>query len=81
MANTFLAVRLGDIVVIELNELIDESPLSHHWWMGRVIHIVGGARNPGVNTLFQVADVDTGLIRSVNADLVKKILKSNDLDL
>ena len=34
---------------------------------------VGGARNPKVPTLFQVADVDTGVINWVNADLVTHI--------
>ena len=33
----------------------------------------GGARNPKVPTLFQVADVDTGTINWINADLVTHI--------
>ena len=37
--------------------------------MAVVIWVDGGARNPKVLTLFQVADVDTGLINWVNADL------------
>ena len=36
--------------------------------MAVVIWVDGGARNPKVLTLFQVADVDTGLINWVNAD-------------
>ena len=33
----------------------------------------GGARNPKVPTLFQVADVDTGVINWINADLMTHI--------
>ena len=39
------------------------------WRMADVIWVDGGARNPKVPTLFQVADVDTGTITWVNADL------------
>ena len=42
--------------------------------MGRVIHFGGGARNPKIHNLFQIADVDTGVIRWVNADLVTHII-------
>ncbi len=40
------------------------------WRLADVIWVDGGARNPKVPTLFQVADVDTGVINWVNADLV-----------
>ena len=43
------------------------------WRMADVICVDGGARNPKVPTLFQVADVDTGVINWVNADLVTQI--------
>ncbi|WP_390127112.1 DUF3104 domain-containing protein [Synechococcus sp. HIMB2401] len=43
------------------------------WWMADVIWVDCGARNPNVPTLFQVADVDTGVINWVNADLVTHI--------
>ena len=36
--------------------------------------LLRGARNPKVPTLFQVADVDTGTITWVNADLVTHIV-------
>ena len=39
------------------------------WRMADVIWVDGGARKPKVLTLFEVADVDTGLINWVNADL------------
>ena len=47
-----------------------------NWRMADVIWVDGGARNPKVPTLFQVADVDTGVINWVNADLVTHICPS-----
>ena len=44
------------------------------WWMADVIYVEGGARNPQVPTLFQVADVDSGEVFWVNADLVTHIV-------
>ena len=44
------------------------------WLTSSVIWVDGGARNPKVPTLFQVADVDTGVINWVNADLVTHIV-------
>ena len=40
------------------------------WRMADVIWVDVGAKNPKVLTLFQVADVDTGVINWVNADFV-----------
>ena len=42
--------------------------------MADVIFVEGGARNPKVPTLFQVADVGSGVVRWVNADLVVHII-------
>ena len=42
--------------------------------MGQILWKEGGARDPKVPTLFQVSDVDTGVIRWVNADQVQKVL-------
>ena len=39
-----------------------------------VIFVKGGARNPNVPILFQVADVDFEAVRWVNADLVPHIV-------
>ena len=44
------------------------------WRMADVSLVDGGARNPKVPTLFQVADVDTGGINWVDADLVTHIV-------
>ena len=42
--------------------------------MADVIWVDGGARNPKTPALFQVADVDTGVINWVNADFVTHIV-------
>ena len=44
------------------------------WRMAYVIWVDGGASNPKIPTLFQVADVDTGDITWVNADFVTQIV-------
>ena len=61
----FLHVKAGMTVIVE--ERGD-------WRMADVIWVDGGARNPTLPTLFQVADVDTGVINWVNADLVTHIV-------
>ncbi|WP_320674613.1 DUF3104 domain-containing protein [Prochlorococcus sp. MIT 1341] len=73
----FLVVELGDIIVVEEGLPIKEGS-QDSWWLGYVIHIVGGARDPSVNSLFQVVNVDTGMIQTINADLVKGILRPKD---
>ena len=47
--------------------------------MPDVIWVDGGACNPKVPTLFQVADVDTGVINWIKADLVPHICPSAEL--
>jgi len=68
-------VKPGDVVVVKTLQ-----PVAHEqtnaWWMGQVIFCEGGARDPRVNTMFQVADVDNGCITWVNADAVTHILGS-----
>lgn len=60
----FLHVRPGMTVIV--NDGKD-------WRMADVIWVDGGTRNPKVPTLFQVADVDTGVINWGNAELVTHI--------
>jgi hypothetical protein len=66
----FLAVRVGDRVAVADDE--------QGWWIGDVIHAEGGARGPA-NSLFQIACVDSGAIRTVNADAVIDILQAQAL--
>ena len=61
----FLSVRPGMTVVVTEED---------SWWMGDVLYKDGGARKPKVPTLFQIACIDTGTIRWVNADLVTHIV-------
>ena len=67
LAPVFLSVKVGMTVICGNSE-------SDDWWMADVIHVDGGARDPKVPTLFQVAEVDTGVIRWVCADLVTHIV-------
>ena len=76
VGSDFLAVELGDVVAIE--ELVSTG--SRSWWIGYVIHIGTGARNSKANSLFQVVDIDTGLIKTINADLVSQILRKGQRD-
>lgn len=67
----FLAVRVGDVVAVQADP--GQPGEAADWWAGQVIHAEGGARC-GANSLFQVACIDTGVIRTVNADAVVDIL-------
>ena len=44
------------------------------WRMAHVIWVDAGVRSPKTPTLFQVADVDTGVINWVSADFVTHIV-------
>ena len=60
----FLKVKRGDTVLVGEDEI------------GKVLSFIGGARDPGIPTLFQVANIDTGEIHYVNANDVKEIVAS-----
>ena len=62
----FLRVQVGDAVLVE--------PCDGEWWVGQVIHREGGARCNG-NSFFQIADVDSGRIQTVNPNLVTGIVR------
>ena len=72
-----LSVRPGQYVLVQ-----DTAPVGQeenkNWWMGQVIVCDGGARDPKVNHLFQIADVDDGEIRWVTADQVSHVLWGMD---
>ena len=73
----FLSVKPGDFVIVEVQP-IGAMPKTGDWWMGQVVFCEGGARNPKVNSLFQIADVDDGTIRWVCADEVTHIVHGLD---
>lgn len=70
-AAIFIAVSCGDVVIVQGNQ--QHAP--ENWWMGEVIHIVSGARGPEPS-LFQLACVDSGVIKTVNADQVIGVVRS-----
>ena len=60
-------------ITVRHNYLTGEKA-DKDWWMGQVIHCGGAARDPKIHNLFQIADVDSGVIRWVNADFLTHIL-------
>lgn len=74
----FLSAKSGDVVIVWdcARQVWGEST---EWWMGQILWVEGGARNPKVPTLFQISDIDTGVIRWVNADQVQQVMLPMDL--
>ena len=62
----FMHVKSGMAVIV--------THADGAWRMADVIWVDGGARSPKVPMLFQVADVDTGVINWINADFVNHIV-------
>ena len=67
--SAFLSVKCGDFVVISA---FSDSKVD--WWVGYVIHRVGNSTEPMINTLFQVIDIDTGRVFTINADVIRGII-------
>ena len=59
------------------HEYLNGEKRDKDWWMGQLIHCGGAARDPSMQNLFQIADVDSGVIRLVNVDLVTHIPPSD----
>ena len=65
---------MGDIVLYWNHpELVDSD--FNAWWMGEVIFVKVSARDPKAPLLFQIAVLDTGVVRWWNADCVQKVLR------
>ena len=62
--SVFLKVKCGDTVLVGEDEIV------------KVLTFIGGARDPGAPTLFQVANVDSGEINWVHGEEVKGIIVS-----
>ena len=73
----FLSVRSGDFVIVQAAQQVAQA-FDDAWWMGQVIFCEGGARDPRVNTMFQIANVDDGHITWVNGDEVTHVVRSLD---
>ena len=71
----FLSVRPGQFVVVSETPNVVMSDKTT-WSMAEVIWCEGGARNPSHTTMFQVMDVDSGVVKWVNADQVTHDLPS-----
>ena len=74
---TFLSVKAGDWVIIEGEQQVAQQ-FNDNWLMGQVVFCIEGARDPKVNTLFQVSNVDDGLITWVSADEVTRVVRPSD---
>ena len=72
-SHEFPSAKMGDIVVIEEDSLFPING-KEAWWIGQIIYAVSGARSSSSYTIFQVINIDTGLIKEINSDLVIKIL-------
>ena len=73
-APPFLGFKAGDLGLVE--PLSADTAADADWWMGWIIHVDGGARDPRVPTLFQVADCDTGHVRWISADEATRLVLS-----
>ena len=62
----------GDIVIVWDQPELKDSNLDD-WWMGEIICVESSARNPKTPSLFQIADVESGVIRWVNADCIQRV--------
>ena len=60
----FLKAQVGDVVATDQDEIVT------------IISGVEGARDPKINTLFQVVVLDTGVIKYLNPDEITGIVKS-----
>ena len=58
----FLSAKSGDVVIVWDDPALIGSE-SKDWYMGQILWVERGARDPKVPTLFQIADIDTGVIR------------------
>ncbi len=72
---TFLSVKAGDWVIVEGEQQVAQQ-YNDTWWMGQVVFCEGGARDPRVNTMFQISNVDDGGIHWVNGDEVTHVVRS-----
>ncbi len=72
---TFLSVKPGDPVIAQATQQVAHR-FDNDWWMGQVIFCEGGARDPKVNTMFQIANVDDGHITWVNGDGVTHVVRA-----
>jgi hypothetical protein len=66
-------MKPADIVIVwEHPEIVSSKEKA--WWMAQVVFLAGSARDTKATSLVQVADVDKGVIRWLNADCAEPII-------
>ena len=60
----FLGVTPGDTVVVFERKAVTDSSVSD-WFMATVVFVEGSARARKAPSLFQVADIDTGIVSPI----------------
>ena len=73
----FLSVKPGQFVVVQETPNVVMTDKTT-WSVAEIIWCEGGARNPAHTTMFQVMDVDSGVVKWVNADAVTHVLPSQE---
>ena len=63
----------GDIVVVWSHPETVGFQEDKNWWMGEVMFCECSAREENAPSIIHIADVDSGIIRSVNANVVEKV--------
>ncbi len=77
-SSPFLLAKTGDYVLVSqaLDFASENNAMS--CWVGQIICIIGGGRDPSANSLFQVASIDTGVVKTINAGLIVGIVKGKE---
>ncbi len=68
----FFGLKTGDLVLVQPSA--DSIQTSTDWWMGWIVRRTVGADVNSGQTLYEVADVDSGEVRSVNSELVTRLV-------
>ena len=76
-SSLFLSGNPGQFVVVQETHNVVMTDKTT-WSVAEVIWCEGGARNPAHTTMFQVMDVDSGVVKWINADTVTHALPSPD---
>ena len=71
-----LSFKAGTRPLVEPGPIDSALKQSENWWIGQIIWVEGGARDPSVPTLFRAANVDTGEARWIKADEATRLVIS-----
>ena len=75
-SSDFLSAQPGDIAVIKKEEFCQANIDKNHLWVGLIIHLASSARNPRSSSLLQALDIKTGVIKTINIDLLQVFFRS-----